>query len=56
MMYAKPVPTPMASTTSLTAADGDNLPDPTEYRAAVGSVQYLTLTRPDVGFTVNQLS
>ncbi|KAG7556724.1 Reverse transcriptase RNA-dependent DNA polymerase [Arabidopsis suecica] len=54
MLYAKPVPTPMASATSLTAADGVSLSDPTEYRDAVGSLQYLVLTRPDIGFAVNR--
>ncbi|KAG7598911.1 Integrase catalytic core [Arabidopsis suecica] len=56
MIGAKPVPTPMASSTTLTVADGVKLPDPTEYRAAVGSLQYLALTRPDIGFAVNRLS
>lgn len=32
------------------------LDDPTEYRAIVGSLQYLTLTRPDVSYVVNKLS
>ncbi|KAG7599495.1 Reverse transcriptase RNA-dependent DNA polymerase [Arabidopsis suecica] len=56
MLGAKPVPTPMASSTTLTVSDGVPLPDPTEYRAAVGSLQYLALTRPDIGFAVNRLS
>ena len=56
MLGAKPVPTPMASSTSLTMFDGVKLPDPMEYRAAVGSLQYLAFTRPDIGFAVNRLS
>ncbi|RVX23195.1 Retrovirus-related Pol polyprotein from transposon RE1 [Vitis vinifera] len=32
------------------------LSDPTEYRTVVGSLQYLSLTRPDIAYTVNKLS
>lgn len=50
---AKPLSTPM----------NDRLPteailliDPTEYRRAIGGLQYLTLTRPNIAFTVNRLA
>ncbi|KAM0992752.1 hypothetical protein ACFX2A_008619 [Malus domestica] len=34
---------------------GPLLPDPTEYRSIVGALQYLTWTRPDLSFVVNQV-
>ncbi|CAL9007689.1 unnamed protein product [Prunus brigantina] len=55
MHEAKPVPTPALSGRRLSISDGDPLPDPTEYRSTVGALQYLTLTRPDIAFAVNQV-
>lgn len=56
MLESKPAPTPMALTHALTAHSGDVLEEPKDYKTAVGSLQYLTLTRPDVAYTVNKLS
>jgi hypothetical protein len=56
MNEAKPITTPMASTTSLSAFDGEPFPDHTLYRSTVGALQYLGLTRPDIAFPVNKLS
>jgi hypothetical protein len=56
MSEAKPINTPMASTTSLSAFEGEPFPDHTLYRSTVGALQYLALTRPDIAFTVNKLS
>lgn len=56
MSGAKPVATPMCPNTTLTLKSGDLMKDPTQYRAVVGSLQYLSLTRPDISFAVNRLS
>ena len=56
MLHAKPVATPLAASPKLTLNSGPPLPDPTEYRRVVGSLQYLALTRPDVSYAVNRLS
>jgi hypothetical protein len=56
MHEAKPVSSPMASTTSLTAHEGESFADVTLFRSTVGALQYLSLTRPDIAFAVNKLS
>ena len=56
MSEAKPINTPMASTTNLSTFEGEPFPDHTLYRSTVGALQYLALTRPDIAFTVNKLS
>lgn len=55
MHEAKPVSTPAISGKRFSITDGDPLPDATEYRSVVGALQYLTLTRPDIAFAVNQV-
>ena len=56
MVDAKPVTTPMASSTSLSTFDGEPFLDHTLFRNTVGAFQYLSLTRPDIAFCVNKLS
>ena len=56
MMEAKPVLTPLPTSPPITLHTGSPLRDPSEYRAIVGSLQYLLLTRPDIAFAVNKLS
>lgn len=33
----------------------DSLSDPTEYKSVVGALQYTTLTRPEIAFSVNRV-
>ncbi|BBH06863.1 hypothetical protein Prudu_018621 [Prunus dulcis] len=54
MTECKSCPTPLPSDTRLSCMDGDPLPDPSNYRSMVGGLQYLTLSRPDISFAVNQ--
>jgi hypothetical protein len=57
MLDAKPVLTPIPSSASaISLLSGSPLQKPTVYREVVGSLQYLSLTRPDVSFAVNKLS
>jgi hypothetical protein len=56
MLEAKPVSTPMASSTNLSAYEGEPFRDHTLFRSTVGALQYLSITRPDIAFAVNKLS
>ncbi|KAI9086917.1 hypothetical protein K1719_031078 [Acacia pycnantha] len=56
MFDCAPVPTPMVIGRQFSAQDGTPLKDPSLYRKAIGSLQYLTNSRPDIAFSVNKLS
>jgi hypothetical protein len=56
MVGAKPYNSPCISGSKLSKFDGDPLPDPSLYRHLVGALQYCTLTRLNIAFSVNQLS
>jgi hypothetical protein len=52
MAEFKPVSTPMSSTASLGPDEDGKVVDQREYRSMIGSLLYLTVTRPDIQFTV----
>ncbi|XP_061999292.1 uncharacterized mitochondrial protein AtMg00810-like [Rosa rugosa] len=54
-LFSKPVSTPMSAKTALTTTDGPLLENPTIFWELVGSLQYLTITRPDITFVVNMV-
>ena len=56
MSGAKNVSTPLSSTQPLKLIDGTAVVDSSDFRRIIGSLQYLTLTRPDISFAVNKLS
>ncbi|GJX58965.1 ribonuclease H-like domain-containing protein [Tanacetum coccineum] len=53
MLACNPCRTPVDTDTKL-AADGDPVSDPTLYRSLAGALQYLTFTRPDISYAVQQ--
>ncbi|XP_062093813.1 uncharacterized mitochondrial protein AtMg00810-like [Humulus lupulus] len=55
LLDSKPVATPMAIGSVLSIHDGAPLVNGSEYRSVVGALQYCTLTRPDISFSVNKL-
>lgn len=55
MDHLKPVVTPMVENLDL-RSQGSAIPYAKEYQRIVGSLQYITLTRPDVQLVVNRLS
>ncbi|XP_052623860.1 uncharacterized mitochondrial protein AtMg00810-like [Lactuca sativa] len=55
LLHAKPVGTPLASHEIFTST-GTSYSNPTEYCSLVGVLQYLTITRPDISYAVNQIS
>jgi hypothetical protein len=56
MSEAKPIGSPMSSSLVLSKFQGTTMTDSPLYRSTVGSLQYLSLTRPDVAFAVNKVS
>ncbi|GAU37351.1 hypothetical protein TSUD_395330 [Trifolium subterraneum] len=55
MEDSKHVGSPMVSSCRLSKFGTDTMTDPTLYRSIVGALQYATLTRPDIVFSVNKV-
>jgi hypothetical protein len=56
MSLAKPITSPMSSTTILSKEIGHKVEDHFLHRSTVGSLQYLSLTQPNLAFVVNKVS
>ncbi|GJZ76173.1 ribonuclease H-like domain-containing protein [Tanacetum coccineum] len=54
MVNCNPSRTPI-DTESKLGSDGDPVSDPTLYRSLAGSLQYITFTRPDISYAVQQV-
>nr|XP_025637087.1 uncharacterized protein LOC112732551 [Arachis hypogaea] len=56
MEHSKPVPTPVEEKFKLLREDKGRVVNPTYYKSLIGSLRYLTTTRPDIVFGVSLLS
>lgn len=55
-LASKPSFTPMDANVKLTREDGELLDDSSQYRRIIGKLLYLTITMPDLTYSVNYLS
>jgi hypothetical protein len=55
MSNCKPSPTPADTKPKVSTDDGKPLTDAAYYRSMAGALQYLTVTRPDIAFAVQQV-
>jgi hypothetical protein len=56
VLGAKPVLFPMDSNLKLSRGDGELIDDPSSYQRLIGRLVYLTITRPDLSYSVQLLS
>jgi hypothetical protein len=55
MVDSKPCTTPVDTSSKLSGDISDPVSDPTHYHSLVGALQYLTFTRPDISYAVQQV-
>ncbi|KAK1628251.1 hypothetical protein QYE76_002566 [Lolium multiflorum] len=55
MLNCKPAATPVDTKSKLSATDGSLATDASSYRSIVGALQYVTLTRPELQYAVQQV-
>jgi hypothetical protein len=55
MINANSMASPMASSTKLSKFGSNNVSDPSYFRSIVGALQYATITRPEISFSVNKV-
>ena len=56
MSNVKPSTTPLTTSPTLELYIGTILSNPTEYRTIIGNIQYLSLTQPEIAFTMSKPS
>jgi hypothetical protein len=56
MMSYKPISIPLEQNVKLSANEGDLVEDTTMYRCIVGSLIYMTITRPNLSYAVEMVN
>ena len=56
LVNCSPVLTPMSTGQQLTKNSSFEISNISQYKSIIGALQYVTLTRPEITFTVNKLS
>jgi hypothetical protein len=56
MTGCKPISIPLEQNVKLNANEGDLVEDTTMYRHIVGSLIYMTITRPDLSYAIRVVS
>ena len=56
LLASKPANVPMEQSTKFSSSMGEDVSDPSLYRRLIGKLLYLTLTRPDICYSVHKLS
>jgi hypothetical protein len=56
MFLVKPISSPLSAATPLSNFSGSTFEDPTLYRQIVRALQYLSFTRPNIGFAMSKVS
>ena len=54
MVSCKPAATPIDTKGKFPSTSGASVRDPSQYRRIAGALQYLTITRPDIAYAVQQ--
>ncbi|KAL5552438.1 hypothetical protein UlMin_002614 [Ulmus minor] len=55
-LACKPINMPMEANLKLSLKEGELIKNPSSYKRMIGKLLYLTITRPDISFSVNKLS
>ena len=56
LLASKPTNVPMEQSTKFSSSMGEDVPDSSLYRRLIGKLLYLTLTRPDICYSVHKFS
>ena len=55
IVHCKPARAPLPNNLKLRAGDGDHVEDLQGYRSTIRALQYVTITRPELSFSVNKV-